>query len=186
MVTQSPFSFLEDLFQKFPIPAPPAWAVDEAHRKCVLLLNHVLMQEPQAMQRLVRQSGRVILAQWRSFTFKLLVTPAGLFDLAAEEATPDLTLVLTEESPYALARHVMQGDKPPVRIEGDVQLAAEVNWLADNLRWDVEEDLSRIVGDAPSHMLMEAGRTIAGALRDFLGRRAGDKAATDANVGNTP
>lgn len=138
------------------------------------------------MQRLVRQSGRVILAQWRSFTFKLLVTPAGLFDLAAEEATPDLTLVLTEESPYALARHVMQGDKPPVRIEGDVQLAAEVNWLADNLRWDVEEDLSRIVGDAPSHMLMEAGRTIAGALRDFLGRKAGGKAATDANVGNTP
>ena len=138
------------------------------------------------MQRLVRQSGRVILAQWRSFTFKLLVTPAGLSDLAAEEATPDLTLVLTEESLYASARHVMQGDKPPVRIEGDVQLAAEVNWLADNLRWDVEEDLSRIVGDAPSHMLMEAGRTIAGALRDFLGRRPGDKAATDANVGNAP
>jgi ubiquinone biosynthesis protein UbiJ len=186
MATQSPFSFLEDLFQKFPLPTPPAWAVDEAHRKCVLLLNHVLMQEPQAMQRLVRQSGRVILAQWRSFTFRLLVTPAGLLDLAAEDATPDLTLVLTEESPLALAGHLMQGEKPPVRIEGDVQLAAEVNWLADNLRWDVEEDLSRIVGDAPSHMLMEAGRKIAGALRDFLGKKAGDKTASDASTGNTP
>lgn len=39
-------------------------------------------------------------------------------------------------------------DKPAVSIEGDVQLAAEVAWLVDNLRWDVEEDLSRLIGDA--------------------------------------
>jgi ubiquinone biosynthesis protein UbiJ len=29
-----------------------------------------------------------------------------------------------------------------------VQLAA--GWLAENLRWDVEEDLSRLIGDACS------------------------------------
>jgi ubiquinone biosynthesis protein UbiJ len=180
MATQSPFSFLEDFFRNLPTPTPPAWVIDETHRRVVLVLNHVLMQEPQAMQRLVRQSGRVILAQWRSFTFKLAVTPAGLLDLAAEGVTPDLTLALTEESPFALAQHLMQGAKPPVRIEGDVQLAAEVNWLADNVRWDVEEDLSRIVGDAPSHMLVEAGRKISGALRDFLGKKAssGSEAST--------
>jgi ubiquinone biosynthesis protein UbiJ len=38
-----------------------------------------------------------------------------------------------------------------VRIEGDVQLAAEVNWLVDHVRWDMEEDLSRLMGDAPAH-----------------------------------
>jgi ubiquinone biosynthesis protein UbiJ len=142
------------------------------------------MQEPQAMQRLVRQSGRVVLTQWRSFTFKIQVTPAGLLDLADESATPDLTLVLTEESPFALAQSMLQGAKPPVRIEGDVQLAAEVNWLADNVRWDVAEDLSRLVGDAPSHMLVEAGRKVSGALRDFLGQRAKDKTASETNTGN--
>jgi ubiquinone biosynthesis protein UbiJ len=182
MATQSPFSFLEDFFQKLPIPTPPAWAIDEAHRRMVLMLNHVLMQEPQAMERLVRQSGRVVLAQWRSFTFTLLVTPAGLLDLAGEGATPDLTLVLTEESPFALAQTLMQGAKPPVRIEGDVQLAAEVNWLADNVRWDVEEDLSRIIGDAPSHMLAQAARRLADGLRDFLGRKSTD--AKDTSPGN--
>ena len=181
MATQSPFSFLEDFFRNRPVPTPPAWAIDETHRRIVLVLNHVLMQEPQAMQRLVRQSGRVILAQWRSFTFKLQVTPAGLLDLASEGTTPDLTLVLTEASPFALAQHLMQGAKPPVRIEGDVQLAAEVNWLADNVRWDVEEDLSRIVGDAPAHLLAEAGRKVSGALRDFLGRKPTD--GSDASTG---
>jgi ubiquinone biosynthesis protein UbiJ len=181
MATQSPFSFVEDFFKSLPVPTPPAWAIHETHHRVVLLLNHVLMQEPQAMQRLVRQSGRVVLAQWRSFTFTVQVTPAGLLDLAADGATPDLTLVLSEESPFALAQSLVQGAKPPVRIEGDVQLAAEVNWLADNLRWDVEEDLSRIVGDAPSHMLMEAGRKLAAALPNFPGRK---KAAGDTSSGN--
>jgi ubiquinone biosynthesis protein UbiJ len=76
----------------------------------------------------------------------------------------------------------MQGAKPPVRIEGDVQLAAEVNWLADNVRWDVEEDLSRIIGDAPSHMLAQAARRLADGLRDFLGRKSTD--AKDTSPGN--
>jgi len=171
MATQSPFSFLQDFFQNLTLPTPPAWAVEEAQRKCILVLNHVLMQEPQAMQRLVRQSGRVVLAQWRSLSFSVQITPAGLLDVAGEGATPDLTLVLTEESPFALAQSLMQGEKPPVRIEGDVQLAAEVNWLADNVRWDVEEDLSRIIGDAPAHMLVDACRKVSGALRDFVGRK---------------
>ena len=182
MATQSPLSFLTDFFQNLPAPTPPAWVVDESKRRVVLLLNHVLMQEPQAMQRLVRQSGRVVMAQWRSFTFTLLVTPAGLLDLAEPDATPDLTLVLTEDSPFALAQTLMQGAKPPVRIEGDVQLAAEVNWLADNVRWEVEEDLSRIIGDAPAHMVAQAGRKAVGALRDFIGRKAA--AGTDTSPGN--
>ncbi len=184
MATQSPFSFVEDFFKNLPIPTPPAWAIEEAHRKCILVLNHVLMQEPQAMQRLVRQSGRVVLAQWRSFSFKLLVTPAGLLDLADELATPDLSLVLTEESPFALAQELLQGSKPAVRIEGDVQLAAEVNWLADNLRWDVEEDLSRIIGDAPSHMAVQACRKLSGALRDFLGQKVAGNSGADASPGS--
>ena len=182
MATQSPFSFLEDFFQKLPIPTPPAWAIDETHRRVVLMLNHVLMQEPQAMQRLVRQSGHVVLVQWRSFTFTVQVTPAGLLDLADAGATADLTLVLTEESPLALVQTLMAGAKPPVRIEGDVQLAAEVNWLADNVRWDVEEDLSRIIGDAPAHMAAEAARKVSNALRDFLGRKG--RASADTSPGN--
>ena len=39
-----------------------------------------------------------------------------------------------------------------------MQLAAEVNWLVDHVRWDAEEDLSRIIGDAPAHSAMQALR----------------------------
>jgi len=172
MANQSPFSVLTDFFQNLPSPTPPAWVVEESQRRVVVLLNHVLMQEPEAMQRLQRHAARVVMAQWRSFSFTVQVTPAGLLDLAEAAATPDLTLVLTEESPFALGQALMQGAKPPVRIEGDVQLAAEVNWLVDNVRWDMEEDLSRVVGDAPAHMLAQAVRTLASGLRTLVGRKA--------------
>ena len=178
MATQSPFSLVQELLQNFQLPLePPAWAVQEAHRRVVLLLNHVLMQEPQAMERLVRQKGRVVLAQWRSFTFKLRITPAGLLDLAADGANADLKLVVTHESPLELVQSLMQGAKPAVRIEGDVQLAAEINWLADHVRWDVEEDLARILGDAPAHGLCQAARSVGQALRQLLGQRGAGQPA---------
>lgn len=123
------------------------------------------------MERLARQKGRVVLSQWREFSFKVLVTPAGLLDLASADAASDLTLVVTEQSPLAIAQSVMQGEKPAVRIEGDVQLAAEINWLADHVRWDLEEDLARVLGDAPAHMVVQAGRTLAQGLGQFVGKR---------------
>ena len=70
---------------------PPAWVVEEVQRRLVLLLNHVLMQEPEAQARLARQAGRVVEARWRAFVMRLVATPAGLLDLApsAAPARPD-------------------------------------------------------------------------------------------------
>lgn len=172
MATQSPFSILDSLADRLAAgPQPPQWVVQEVQQRAVLLINHVLMQEPEAMARLARQRGRVVSAHWRHFSMALLVTPAGLFNRAAEGATPDLRLEIAEHSPLALMEAVVRGDKPPVRIEGDVQLAAEINWLADHVRWDLEEDLARLIGDAPAHGLAQAVRRAAQALRQFVGAR---------------
>jgi ubiquinone biosynthesis accessory factor UbiJ len=179
MATQSPFPFLDGFLQNLPLPdlQTPAWAVHEAQRRIVLLLNHILMQETEATQRLARQKGNVVLMQWRLFSIQLTATPAGLLDIALPESKPDLTLVVTEASPLALAQAVLRGDKPTVRIEGDVQLAAEVNWLVDHVRWDLEEDVSRVLGDTPAYALGQVARAIAGALRQFLGANKAGGAA---------
>ena len=176
MATQSPFPFLDGMFDKLGSSLqPPAWLVEEGQRRLVLALNHVLMQEPEAQARLLRQSGRVVEARWRMFVVRLVATPAGLLDLADPAAVPDLTLTLTEESPWELGQAALRGDKPPVRIAGDVQFAAEINWLVDNVRWDVEEDLSRVIGDAPAHAIAQAGQKIAQALRGFIAPAAAGK-----------
>ncbi|MBY0454177.1 MAG: hypothetical protein K2Q11_04740 [Burkholderiaceae bacterium] len=172
MATQFPFSFLSDVLARMaPVPQPPQWLVDEVQHRTVLLLNHVLGQEPAATERLLRQRGRVVRVQWRHFFMALQVTPAGLFDLACESITPDLRLEVTQDSPLDLAQMVLRGERPAVRIDGDVQFAGDIQWLADNLRWDIEEDLARLMGDVPAHALTQAAQRAAQALRQFVGSR---------------
>ena len=169
MATQSPFPILNSVFEKLTERLrPPVWIVEETQRRLVLALNHVLMQEPEAQARLRRQSGRIVEARWRTLVLRVAATPAGLLELALHPVQPDLTLVLTEESAWDLAQATLRGDKPPVRIAGDVQLAAEINWLVDHVRWDFEQDLSRLVGDAPAHAAGQALRRVALALRKFV------------------
>ena len=176
---------LESFLQDFKLPfTPPAWAVEEAQRRIVLLINHVLMQEPQATARLARQKGRVVLVQWQSLNFKVALTPAGLLDLAPADVASDLVLTLTDASPVAFVQGLLQGGKPEVHVQGDVQLAAEVNWLTDHLRWDVEADLARIVGDVPAHMVVQNCRKIAQALQQFVTQRR--SASTTAPTESSP
>ena len=176
MATQSPFSFLGGLVERVMAgPQAPEWLVSEMHQRLVLFLNHVLMQEKEATDRLLRQKGRIARVQWRQYSMALLVTPAGLFDVAPEGATPDLMLEVTETSPLSLAQTALRGDKPSIRIEGDVQFAAEINWLVDNVKWDVEEDLARVIGDVPAHTIAKVARTASQALRQFVGARMGGK-----------
>lgn len=169
MATPTPFEFIDALAGRvMPVIAPVLEpAVGEIRHRLVLLLNHVLGQEPEAMARLIRQRGRVVELSWREWHLRLHATPAGLLEQAPEGAVAHLTLVIAEESPWALVQGALRGDKPPVRIAGDVQLAAEVNWLVDHVRWDLEEDLARLLGDAPAHALVNGGRQAAAALRAF-------------------
>lgn len=170
----SPASFLDQLFDRVgEVFRPPQWFVEDMQHRLVLLLNHVLQQEPEAQARLKRQAARVVEAHWRHFSVRLQATPAGLLDLALPTQQPDLTLTLTEDSPFSLARTALRGEKPPVRIAGDVQLAAEVQWLVDHVRWDIEEDLARVFGDAPAHAIGDVLRRMGDAMRNFTGRAAG-------------
>jgi ubiquinone biosynthesis protein UbiJ len=147
-----PFHLVERLAQQVltRIPPPP-WAVDEVQRRMVLLLNHVLMQEPAATERLARQKGRSSFAVAPFSCPFASRRPACSTWRARGHARPEPDL--SDTSPPTMAQALLRGDKPAVRIEGDVQLAAEVNWLVDHVRWDLEEDLARVIGDAPAHTL---------------------------------
>ena len=150
---------------------PPPWLESEMKQRVLLFLNHVLMQESAAQERLQRQRGRQVQWRWRDLDLRVGITPAGLLERGDETATPDLVLILNESSPIEVARTVLQGQRPALRIEGDVQLAADINWLVDHVRWDPEEDLARLIGDVPAHRLASAGRRTAQALRDGVLRR---------------
>lgn len=180
MVTPSPFSLAAQIVEQFASRlSPPPWVIHEVQNRIILLLNHVLQQDDEAVARLNRQQGKSMGVSWRELSFSVVVTPAGLLELADAFADPgaqasaitpkhDLCLTLIEGSPAALVYKLATGERPELRIEGDVQFAAEVGWLVDSVRWDAEEDLSRIVGDVAAHRMGEAARALAKGLQRFV------------------
>ena len=59
------------------------------------------------------------------------------------------------------------------RSGGDAALAGDVDWLFENLRWDMQDDLARLVGDMPAREIGTPRRSaLAGALRAMVRRRS--------------
>ena len=102
---------------------PPDWLLHELQLKGVLFLNHVLQASVEALPRTRRLAGRTVQLRWQSHVFQWMFTPAGLLEAVAVQPNVDLTLSLGELSPWELADHLLQGEKPALRIEGDVQMA---------------------------------------------------------------
>ena len=124
---------------------------------CVLLVNHVLTSEPAAMQRLAPHAGPMIaleLAAWPSLlpappALRLSRHAAGPARMVwpASAACRDLRCSSMHRIPPLLCTRSLAGEPPPLTIGGDAALATDVNWLIDNLRWDVEADLERLFGE---------------------------------------
>lgn len=147
--------------------------------RLVLVVNHVLAAEPAATQRLKSHDGRVIELQMQSWPSLLpappalafKVTPAGMLEWCggAEPASPaDLGVRVDASNPLLLMARAMAGDKPTVSIDGDAQLAGDVNWLLQNLRWDIAADMERIFGPTVAYPLHRLGSALARALRAAL------------------
>lgn len=146
-----------------------------AQARLVLLINHVLSREPAATNRLRPHAGRrlavelVEVPSWLPSPppMRVRITPAGLFEVDSPPAdgAADLSLRLSLPAPGRMLDIVSGAAVPDVRIDGDAALAAEMHWLVDNLRWDIEGDLAQAVGPTPARLVMDVGRAGARTLR---------------------
>ena len=66
---------------------------------------------------------------------------------------PSLVITLRPDALAAAAKsedHLLRS----IEVAGNARLASEVMFLARHLRWDVEEDVARFIGDAAAHRLV--------------------------------
>lgn len=178
------------------LPSPIQWLAPAVLARLVLLLNHVVASEPQAVVRLKAHAGRVIDIRWATGTagvlpaffarvfqgdatlppIRLLITPAGLFEAVAENtpvsvsaltpaSTLGLTLTVQLGDPIDLLKRAVRGERPEVNIEGDANLAEVASWMMKNLRWDIQDDVARFVGNTPAEVLRKVGEGIREALQ---------------------
>ena len=145
--------------------------------RATLLLNHVLASEAVATEKLRVHAGRTValsLADWPKLlpqppVLAWLITAAGLLEWCAEPgAAPDLAVQIDASNPALLAARALAGEPAAVQIEGDAQLASDVNWLIQNLRWDMAADLERFFGPLVAQQLAQLGRSAASGLRAAL------------------
>lgn len=146
--------------------------------RLTLVINHVLASEAVATDRLRPHAGRTLalhITRWPSLlpappVLAWRVTPAGLLEWCGLEAQPtaDLAVTLDAPNPALLLAKMLGGEAPPVQVDGDAQLAGDVNWLLQNVRWDVAADLERLFGPSAANTLHRAGSALAGGLRQAL------------------
>ncbi len=164
--------------------------------RVVLLLNHVIAAEPQAMERLRPHASRTLrieLEGWPTLLpapspIAFRVTPPGLVEWieAPDDAPPDLRVAIDAANPALALAKFLVGERPQLRVEGDAALATDVNWLIENLRWEAQDDLARLVGDAPAREIGRFGKAVAQAIReaaktlDGFARRGGRPGAPPA------
>lgn len=123
-------------------------------------LNHLLRGNSWALEQLKPFAGRT--AQFECLPFKLALTIMENGEVAtspATPATPDVTITM---SPGLLLRVLVRDESAwtDVKIGGDTGFAAAINHVWRNLRWDAEEDLSRVFGDIAAHRMAQTGKTL--------------------------
>lgn len=130
-------------------------------------LNHVLKQQPAARDDMRAQAGRevriVVAGPLGAVHSDARIDADGFLSLASN-ATPAAILTLSPslDALFGVLGAGAGGLGPHIKVEGDVMLAALLGQVAQGLRWDFEEDLSRFVGDGVAHRV---GETVRG-LRD--------------------
>jgi ubiquinone biosynthesis accessory factor UbiJ len=144
--------------------ATPSAAFDAA---AAGFINHLLRGASWARDELKPFAGRIARIEVVPFALALAVLEKGEVTPAAAGAAPHVTLRLTPGLMLRLAARD-EGAWREIEIAGDTDFAAAINRVARNLRWDVEEDLSRVFGDIAAHRMAETGRTL---------RRWGEQAA---------
>ena len=119
-------------------------------------LNHLLDAEPWARERLAPFAGEALeLSAPPLPRLRLTILPGGRVEAGGAE--PALAIRLGPATLLA----AMRGEAELMRsveLAGNAQLANEVMALVRHLRWDAEEDLSRLVGDVAAQRIVRAGR----------------------------
>jgi ubiquinone biosynthesis protein UbiJ len=138
-------------------------------------LNHVLRQQAWARDRLRAHAGRTVRISVATplgpVSADARIADEGMLEVA-EVASPTVTLSLTPsiDALFGMLRDGPRGLTGHLKVDGDVMVAAAVGEIAQHLRWDVEEDLSKVFGDRVAHRMGETAREGVRQADDLRGR----------------
>lgn len=123
-------------------------------------LNHLLRGASWARKRLTLLAGKTVRFCIPPFPdLAVTIQTSGEVLAAESNASADVTVTVT---PGLLPRLLTRDADAyrEIEISGDKILAAEILDIAKNLRWDMEQDLSQVMGDILAHRVMQTGNSL--------------------------
>ena len=123
-------------------------------------VNHLLGQAAWARQKLAPFAGHAARIKMPPFEAAFLIGADGCISAPAEEAELEVSISLPAATPL-LALQGKDVVMRAARIEGSAEFAEALGFVIRNLRWDAEEDLSRLVGDIAAHRIVKGGKEFA-------------------------
>ena len=126
-------------------------------------LQHICSQNQWSKPYLVPFKGNTIQFNFVLIKANIQILEDGSLAIAGENSgetsTPEASIYL----PPSLALRIMAGDaaaKMQIEVEGNTYFATEFSKVLQNMRWDVEEDLSRFTGDITANKIGNASKQI--------------------------
>jgi ubiquinone biosynthesis accessory factor UbiJ len=124
-------------------------------------VNHLLARESWARERLAPYAGKTARLSCSPVTLMLLVGPDGYLSAVEENEAQqfDVTVSVPGDALPAFVQGGQAAVMKHVKIEGDAEFATVIAKLAEHLRWEPEEDLAKLIGDAPASRIASLART---------------------------
>ena len=122
--------------------------------------NHILLRESWASKRLQLHAGKTVRFSISPFLdINLTVQDNGELSSAMSDVTIDTSItIILGLLPRMLAHDEEAYSK--IKISGDTEFAEELLFISKNLHWDVEQDLSRIMGDILAHRVVKTSEDL--------------------------
>ena len=122
-------------------------------------INHLLKSASWARDRLKPCAGKIARFTVAPFTITLTILDSGEIADAPATGSADASFTLTP----GIALRMLAADQSAwqqIGVSGDTALTREILYVAQNLRWDLEEDLSRVFGDIAAHRMVRAAHEL--------------------------
>lgn len=131
-------------------------------------INHVLSSEPWACAELAKHAGKTVLVQVPLGRLCFEIDAAGMLRSLGDLENASLALDVSTKALSEIVGgpgNLREQAFKAVKITGDADLAQLIGRLAGQLRWEYEEDLARVMGDAPAHFAVQQGKKLVTATR---------------------
>ncbi len=123
-------------------------------------LQHLLTQNSWANALLQPYAGKAVQFDIASIKANIIILEDGGLVMAGETNIADATVCI---SASLLLRLIAQDEAAKIQIviSGDTHLATEFAKVLSNMRWDYEDDLSKLIGDVSALKISQFGRDAA-------------------------